>query len=251
MLYLARDRYVGRSLDLYGEYSEFEVRLFAQFLQPGMSVAEIGANLGALTIPLAKLVGPSGAVLALEPQRAMFYLLCANLALNEQFHVRAYRAAMGASAGTVQVPLIDHRREENFGGIGLSDPRPGEGVAMITLDGLDLPALHLLKVDVEGMEADVLRGAAATIVRHRPILYVENDRPQSSAQVIALIDSFGYDAYWHLPPLYNTENFFGLADNVFGGIISINLLCVPREKGIVVQQMRRVTGPDDWWQKSG
>jgi hypothetical protein len=74
MLYLKRDRYVGRSLDVYGEYSELEMQVFAQLLRLGMSVAEIGANIGAHTVPLAKLVGPGGAVL---PQRAMFYLLSA------------------------------------------------------------------------------------------------------------------------------------------------------------------------------
>ena len=69
---------------------------------------------------LAKLVGPRGNVLAFEPQRAMFYLLCANLALNEQFHVRAYRVAVGDRVGGTRVPLIDHRQDANFGGVALA-----------------------------------------------------------------------------------------------------------------------------------
>src|SRR5436190_22246330 len=95
MLYLRNDQYIGRSLELYGEYGEMEARLFDQLLAPGQAVIEVGANIGAHTVHLAKLVGPTATVLAFEPQRAIFYLLCANLAPNAQFHVRAYHAAGG------------------------------------------------------------------------------------------------------------------------------------------------------------
>src|SRR5882724_629800 len=60
MLYLRRDRFVGRSLDLYGEFSELEARVFDQILAPGAAVIEVGANIGANTVHLAKLVGPNG-----------------------------------------------------------------------------------------------------------------------------------------------------------------------------------------------
>ena len=56
----------------------------------------------------------------------------------------------------------------------------GEPVVMVTLDAFDLPACHFLKVDVEGMEVEVLRGAQNTIATYRPLMYVENDREQRS-----------------------------------------------------------------------
>lgn len=251
MLYLPHDHYVGRSLDLYGEYSEFEAQIFGQVLGAGQTVVEVGANIGAHTIYLAKLVGSAGTALAFEPQRPMFLLLCANLALNEQFHARAYHAAMGSASGSIRVPVLDVRAAQNFGALSLGSAERGDEVPVVPLDSLALSALHLLKIDVEGMEHEVLRGAAETIARHRPTLYVENDRRDRSGRLITTIEEFGYDAYWHLPPLYNPDNFFGAGDNVFANVVSINLLCLPREKAITVEGMRKVGGPDDWWQGSG
>ena len=70
--YLINDAYIGRSLDVYGEYSEGELELFRQFLRPGDVAADIGANIGALTVGMARLVAPGGAVVAFEPQRTIF-----------------------------------------------------------------------------------------------------------------------------------------------------------------------------------
>jgi len=251
MLYLPRDRFVGRSLDLYGEFSELEARVFDQILAPGAAVIEVGANIGAHTVHLAKLVGPNGNVLAFEPQRAMFYLLCANLALNEQFQVRAYRAAVGRQAGSVEVPLIDHRTDANFGGVSVGRTEHGEEVPLTTLDRFPFNALHLIKIDVEGMEIEVLLGARATIAQHRPILYVENDRRENSHRLIQLIEELGYDLHWHTPPLFNPENFAGASDNVFPGIVSINVLCVPKGRTMSLVGFRRVAGPNDWWNEPG
>src|SRR4051794_7022915 len=83
MMYLLADQYIGRSLDYYGEYCEAEGGVFDQLVGPGQIVIEVGANIGTHTVRLGQLVGPGGAVIAFEPQRVLFYLLCANLALNE------------------------------------------------------------------------------------------------------------------------------------------------------------------------
>jgi FkbM family methyltransferase len=251
MLYPRGDTYVGRSLDLYGEYSEHEGRLFEQVLGPGHVVVEVGANLGAHTVHLAKLVGPGGAVLAFEPQRPMFYLLCANLALNEQFQARAHQAAMGSAPGSIKVPLLDVGATQNFGGLSLGRREGGEDIPLITLDSLALRALRLLKIDVEGMESEVILGGRETITRLRPVLYVENDRREHSARLIGMIEELGYDLYWHMPPLFNPDNFAGRTDNVFAGTVSVNMLGVPKEMGVKVPGLRRVAGPQDWWHAAG
>src|SRR5580704_19607430 len=74
MLYLRGDIYIGRSLELYGEYGQSENALFAQLLASDQIAIEVGANIGAHTVHLAKLVGPGGTVLAFEPQRPIFTL---------------------------------------------------------------------------------------------------------------------------------------------------------------------------------
>jgi hypothetical protein len=100
---------------------------------------------------------------------------------------------------------------------------------MITIDALELDACHIIKLDVAGMETDALRGAAATIRRCRPILYVENDREPRSAELIGLLQSFGYRLYRHLPPLYSAGNFRDDPENIFGDTVSVNMLCIPAE----------------------
>ena len=81
-MYLLNDAYIGRSLDVYGEYSEGEIDLFRQLLRPGDVAIDVGANIGALTVAMARLVQPGGAIVAFEPQRAIFDILCDNLRLN-------------------------------------------------------------------------------------------------------------------------------------------------------------------------
>ncbi|MFY9759294.1 MAG: FkbM family methyltransferase [Xanthobacteraceae bacterium] len=197
MAYNINDLFVGRSLDCYGEYSQGEIRLFAQLAAPGACVVDVGANIGALTLSLAQIVGPRGAVVAIEPQRAVYQLLCANLALNEIGNVRAIQAAAGTEAGQAFVPVTDHSKPGNFGGIELSS-EGGERVDVLTVDSLQLPACQFIKIDVEGREQSVIAGATQTIARFRPALYVENDRRHQSADLIRQIREFGYTCYWHL-----------------------------------------------------
>jgi len=248
MLYLPHDQYIGRSLDVYGEFSEGECTLFAQLLRPGDVTVEVGANLGALTVPLARMVGPEGRIMAFEPQRVLFQFLCANLVLNELFNVSTMHGAVGRSQGMITVPRVDYRRPNNFGGLHLGGAT-GDQVPLYTLDGFDFPRIKLLKVDVEGMEAEVLAGARETLRQHRPVLYVENDRRPNSPALIRLVHDLGYRAWWHLPPLFAPDNFAGKPENVFGGVVSINLLCLPAEATCSVTGLRPVSHPEDWWKE--
>jgi len=228
MLYNIRDQYVGGSLDRYGEFSELEAQLFSGLIKPGMLVVEVGANIGAHTVHLAKLVGENGGVVALEPQRVIFQMLCANLALNGVENTDAKCLAVGAAPGEIVVPRVDYRSGGNFGGISLGAD-DGDVVEMIALDNLMLPACHMIKIDVEGMEKPVLDGARETIARFRPFLYVEDDRPDKHAELIATLFDLGYRAWWHLPWLFNPENLAGDSENIFPNITSFNLICLPRE----------------------
>jgi FkbM family methyltransferase len=246
MLFLKGDSYIGRSLDLYGEFSELEADVFARLVRLGDVVVEVGANIGAHTVHIAKLVGPQGRVLAFEPQRIIFEILCANMVLNEHFHVFPYHAAFGKEAGTLKVPMLDYAADNNFGGLSLNAAGIGEEVPVRTLDSTPLSKLRLLKVDVEGMEVEVLSGGREVIRTLRPILYVENDREQRSEELISLIEELGYKQWWHLPPLFNPNNFAHNPENVFARTVSINLLCVPKEWKTNIVGFRPVSGPKDW-----
>ena len=246
MLYHPNDAYVGRSLDVYGEYSELEAQLFRHVLRPGMVAADIGANIGAFTLPLARAVFPGGSVVAIEPQRILHQMLCANIALNGIRNVRALQIGAGRAADTAVAPLIDFTGAANFGGVALASSGPGESVEVVPLDALGLAACHFVKIDVEGMEAQVIDGAAETIGRHRPILYVENAFAAKSPALIDRLRALGFRLYRHVPPLFNPANFFGHPADVFDGVVSYNMLCVPRESANQPAGAREILGSEDW-----
>jgi FkbM family methyltransferase len=244
MMYLRQDLYVGRSFAEYGEYSEGEVELFRQCLGPGDVALDIGANLGAHTLPLAQFVGPSGVVVAFEPQRILFQILCGNVALNEIGNVRALPFALGRAAGSIKVPALDYSSINNFGGIPLGTEQ-GEDVTVITLDQLTLAKVKLIKIDVEGMELEVLGGGSAMLARCRPILYVENDRADRAEALVARLQEDGYRMWWHTPPLYNAANFLGNPQNVFGNIMSFNMVCLPRETATPPRGLHEIASPQE------
>lgn len=246
MLYLPHDVYVGRSLDQYGEYSEGEVAIFREWLRSGDIALDIGANIGIHTLPMAEIVGPIGFVHAFEPQRVIFHLLCANIALNEINHVKAHPAGVGAAPGISKVPPLDYGGENNFAGVPIGSAY-GEDVPIVTIDSLSLPSLRFAKIDVEGMERDVLLGARATIERLRPVLYIENDRFDRSEALLALLFEFGYRVWWHPVPLFARDNFRNNPNNVFGNIVSLNILCVPKDMDAPEPALKAVRTAQDRW----
>jgi FkbM family methyltransferase len=246
MLYNRNDTYVGASLREYGEFSAEETALFRIIVQPGRTVMDIGANIGAHTVDLSRLVGSGGSVHAFEPQRMMFQVLCANVALNSCSNVFTHQVAVGAVNDTLLVPSLDPCQAENYGGLSLLGSRSGESVPLITIDSLDLDDCQFIKLDVEGMEAEALLGAIATIRRFRPFLYVENDRQTRSAELISLIQRYGYRLYWHFSPLYDVNNFRGVTDDIFGAKVSVNMICIPSEiSQSSLTNLREVTDPTD------
>ena len=164
------DRFIGKSLMKYGEFSHAECSLFQELILPGAVVIEAGANVGAHTLFLANQVGPEGIVYAFEPQRIVFQTLCGNLALNSIPNVIAMQVAVGAEIGQIQVPQPDYLHVGNFGAVSLEGSVAGEVVPVATIDSLLLQRCDFIKADVEGMEEFVLRGGEKTIRKHRPVL---------------------------------------------------------------------------------
>jgi FkbM family methyltransferase len=242
---LTSDVNVGRSLEFYGEFSEVEAALLVSLVRPGAVVLDIGANMGAFTIPLAHAVGPTGHVLAFEPQTIFHRIIRANAAVNNLAGVVSVRqAAIGESRGRIDVPIFDYALDSNFGGWDISlrqfsgqpiRPLPSETVDLITVDGLALGACDLIKIDVEGMELDVIAGAKETIGRHRPVIYLE--AREKAPALFASLDALGYRAWWHHPPMFNPANFRGVAENLWPGLPSLNVLCLPSEKAAIAEHL--------------
>lgn len=234
------DEFVGRSLDLYGDFSEDENSAFRMILRPGDVVIEVGANIGAFTVPLARMVGDTGAVYAFEPQPENYRLLVRNADDNR---VRVYAApyAVGASGGVTKIPRLADLGHFNFGAATIGDT--GSEITQVTLDDYLSKAtskIKLIKLDCEGSELAVLQGAEALIARDRPFIYCENDRKEKSAALIGWLLDHGYRCYWHRSPLFIRQNFRNNQKNVFGSIVSLNMFCAPEESGAEVNRLEEV-----------
>jgi FkbM family methyltransferase len=240
--YLADDMYVGKSLERYGEFSEDEVSVYRMVLKPDDLAIEVGANIGALTVPLARYCEQ---VLAFEPFPENYNLLVANLVQNNLMDkVYPYNCAVGEVPGRVSIPEFEQLGHTNYGAvqIGSGDRK----VLQCSLDSIVLDELKLerkikfIKLDCEGSELAVLKGAERLIARDRPILYVENDREEKSAELIGYLLDNGYRCYWHRPPLFNRLNHNGDTKNVFGNTVSISMFCAPEELGVEVDHLDEV-----------
>ena len=247
MFYPKNDQYVGGSFRDYGEFSEGEVQIFSNFVQRGAIVLDVGANIGAHTVPLAQLAGSEGMVVAFEPQPILHQILCANLAINSIPNVRTYAMALGSAQGSCKIPILDYAAPNNFGGISMDMVPDGEIVPLSTLDDFGLSRVDFIKLDVEGFESQVLEGAAATIDRCHPIMYVENDRKEKSAELIQRLFDMGYRLWWHTPPLFNPNNFKCNPENVFPRICSVNMLAMHRDQPFKTDLRPITTTGDKCW----
>jgi len=251
MLYNPRDLHVGRSLDLYGEWAESELELLGLFLREGDVAIDVGANLGTHAVFFAGKVGPRGKVFAFEPQPIIFQGLCENLALNGFANAQALPVAAGRAPGRLALPDVDYTAAGNFGGVSLGARAEGSTAATVevmTLDSLGLDRCQLIKIDVEGMELDVLDGANALVAAARPLIYLENNDTTKSPALISWMLARGYHLFWHLSRFFNPRNFFQNPDNVFGEIGDLNMIAVRPELAPAFRSFHPVTGPDDNWE---
>jgi FkbM family methyltransferase len=161
---------------LRGQY-EKELLHLDRFISPGMVVVDGGANCGIYTVVAAKLVGPSGLVLSFEPGAEAFEVLRKNVDLNGLAHVRTYRAALSDREG--EAVLYQHKEGPNSYSLGATDTAgmAFEEIVTRTLSQVlheeTVRQVGLIKLDVEGYEELVLRGAMSVMARYHPTVLLE------------------------------------------------------------------------------
>ena len=161
--------HLGRSLVLYDEYETEQCELVRQMLPPGGTFIDIGANEGLFSSLAAKVVGPSGLVIAVEPQGRLGDVLEINLSLNGSGNFRIYNAAISeVDGGTVEISLTP---TSNTGATSAVHKyrwsRKIETVPTRTVDALivenKLDQIDLMKIDVEGFELEVVKSAGQAL----------------------------------------------------------------------------------------
>lgn len=247
MMVQEKDKVIGLSLRAYGEWAQHEIDFLLSFLQPGMVVVDVGANIGAHTLAFADKVGSTGHVISFEPEITNYHMLAGNVALNELQHVTTFNAAVGPEAGYCRVQRYDPAFEGNFGMV-RTDPEEERGthvVRQMSIDDLNLQVCHLIKADVEGAELRVLSGATVTIERCKPVLYLEANQPDVVHRVLAFVqDVLGYTAHWHVTPQFNAQNFNAEPMQLWPNANpEFALVCTP--PGMPAEGLIPVVGADD------
>lgn len=221
------DAAVGRQV-LIGGYEPEETRWALSQLAPGDTAIDVGANIGYFTVLFADRVGATGHVIAFEPCRHVAELLARSIAENRfEKRVSLRPAAVGDVPGEMQLAFLSPELGTNSGGSYLLPSKAtapaGHSimpVSVVTLDEEELPGrVALLKIDAEGAEPLVLKGARGLLQRDRPKILAELNpialRRLGSVdpvtQLLALTQAAGYRAFvlktrGHLVPIERTLN---------------------------------------------
>lgn len=160
-----------------------------KMIAPGDVVFDCGSHQGMTTVLFSNWVGSTGKVVAFEALPENHAALCRNLELNAVDNVEAVHAALGASTGTA---TLDVRSNSN-----VSSGDFGVTVPMQCLDQYTDDAPDLLKIDVEGYEAEVLKGARNILAR-RPKIILElhtKSLAEFGTSVEEVLDLLGIDGY--------------------------------------------------------
>jgi FkbM family methyltransferase len=183
-LTLTNDTIIGASIVSEGCWAPKDVAFFEQYIKPGMTVLDVGANIGHHTVVYGRLVGPEGRVVAFEPQATIYRVLAANVVLNGGQNTDLIQSCVGESDGYVHLYPINYSSQTNFGALGV-DPNPdghsrkGEKCRVakidVLLDELNAPLqrVDFIKIDVQSFELYALRGAEKTLSLYKPTLFLE------------------------------------------------------------------------------
>lgn len=239
LCHYATDQVIGASLRIYGEWAEEELYLLSTFIPRNGWVLDVGANVGTHALAFSRFVGPGGRVIAIDGQEKAFELLMVNRFLNCGGNMTCLQAIVGTLDEVCMLPEESVAAVQNLGSCVFSDlaTRPSmvgadwrTPMLMIRLDRLELKQCDLIKIDVEAMELDVLKGAAETIARLRPIIYFEQTCDRWFHEIFRFFEDASYLLFWHVAHPFNQNNFRGHRENVFGGAHETNILAWPKER---------------------
>jgi len=198
-----------------------------RFYGDGVIGIDCGANCGIHTVEWSRHMFGWGKVIAIEAQERIYYALCGNIAINNCMNAKAILAAVGNDTREISIPSPNYLKPASFGSLELRKGEDNEFIGQklsyreedceripqITIDSLDLDRVDLLKIDVEGMEADVLEGAQETIKKHTPQLCIEWIKSNADA-IKGTLAGWGYRYFIVGENLIAIHNKDGAGNNI-------------------------------------
>jgi FkbM family methyltransferase len=255
MLTLLSDNVISRSLRIYGEWAEHELSILRSYILAGTTVVDVGANIGTHTLPFSRWV-QNGRVVAIEAQPAVCDILTLNCHRNALTNVHVVNAICGEKRGHLEF-RPNYASEENFGGISFanaaSDTRPAmfrwldrlrgstaTSIPVVTLDDLfRSKKVSFIKLDIEGMELDALRGGRELIGRCQPVISLEQNSTARLSETCDYLSGMGYRMSWLETQPFNRNNFRGQSDNIWWrtetGILALPAHVSPPPESIPVR----------------
>ena len=179
--------WVGQHILATGTWEDMTTAVMQACVGPGATAVDVGANIGFYTLLLSQLVADEGRVLAFEPMPVGLERLRTNLRLNAVRNVEVHEQAVSATSGSGRL-FLGPRHHTSISSLHPIDGADAIDVVCTSLDTAlaGCPSVDFLKMDVEGAEAEVLRGATETLRRGLPYIVAEVSSPAWPQQLIDL-----------------------------------------------------------------
>lgn len=224
MVVYKHDTIVSNSLTLYGEYAEAEIDILSRYLDEDSLFVDVGTNIGYHALAIHKKVGCP--VIGFEPHPNHFVVAALNC--NEK-NIQLIHSAVGSKKGTTIIKDFDPSQLGNFGDVGVQDE--GIEVKLLKLDDTKLPLCTVIKIDVEGQELEVLKGATKVIKQYRPVIMYEALDITEWEACHKFMQDKKYNQYWIAVKNKPVAATFKESDvDPFNNTGVTNILCVPSEK---------------------
>lgn len=224
------DTIVSQAIFLLGEYCYAEVKIMSRYLDKDSLYLDIGTNIGFHARAVNNLVGCN--VIGFEPHPNHFCVAAYNC---KDKNILLYHTALGNKTGTIELKNFNEEDQGNYGDLTTvtDDIDDVIEVPLKKLDTFNLDDCTVMKIDVEGAELDVMKGAARTIKKFRPVIFFEALKVEDWVGCYDFLDARDYKQYWvtcKTKPLGPTYKECDPHVNPFGDGGVGNILAVPTEK---------------------
>ena len=206
----------GTSIERYGEYLQLQLDAVARWIEPDSTIVEVAPGIGIHSLFLASAIGPGGHLMLYEDDLLRRQVLAQNLQANRLANWTLMKRRLGSRSAKADAPVALRP---------VAVPAPD----VETIDDLRLEILHWIKVGDGAVAMAALEGAADTLWRLRPKLWLAAANDDELRGLAARVRDCGYQCFRMETPLFSPRNFNGCAVDVFDGRRARALLAIPEE----------------------